>query len=315
MSRSTPAFLKAFGSYLPVRVVSNQELADRLDCTPEWIFGVSGIEERRYASPDESVVDLGVAAARQCLDRAARGADEIEMLLMASGTAERRFPGPASSVASRLGLQNTPAVDVPFASAGSLFALGLAAQLTEAYRNVLVVAAEKMSSVVLSQQTAPGVAILFGDGAGACIVGANGGLARLLDAALHSDGAFADDLRLEFGAPLEMKGRSVILQASRKIPAVIGEVLEKNTRTASDVRAFLMHQANQNLIDRIARALNVETDRFYSNIRRYGNTSSASMLIAAEEWWAEKGPRSGDLICFAAFGAGYHWGAQLAQVE
>ena len=128
-----------------------------------------------------------------------------------------------------------------------------------------------------------------------------------------SDGTFAEDLRLDFDAPLVMNGRSVILQASRKIPSAIGELLERNSKTASAVKVFLMHQANQNLMDRVAKALAVDPSRFYSNIRRYGNTSSASMLIAAAEWWHDPGPNTGDLICFAAFGAGFHWGALLAQ--
>ena len=130
---------------------------------------------------------------------------------------------------------------------------------------------------------------------------------------LHTDGAFAEDLKLEFDAPLVMNGRSVIMQASRKIPAVISELLARNQKPASAIEVFLMHQANQNLIDRVARAIDVEPARVYSNIRRYGNTSSASLLIAAAEWWENPGPKPGQLICFAAFGAGFHWGALLAQ--
>ncbi len=110
-----------------------------------------------------------------------------------------------------------------------------------------------------------------------------------------------------------MNGRSVIMQASRKIPSAIGELLERNGKAASAVKVFLMHQANQNLMDRVARALGVDAKHFYSNIRRYGNTSSASMLIAAAEWWRDPGPQPNDLICFAVFGAGFHWGALLAQ--
>jgi 3-oxoacyl-[acyl-carrier-protein] synthase III len=158
-----------------------------------------------------------------------------------------------------------------------------------------------------------GIAPLFGDGAGACLIGSDG-LARIIDSAMHSDGSFGDDLRLGFDSPLEMNGRSVILQASRKIPSAISELLERNHRAASEVKIFLMHQANQNLMDRVARALEVDASRFYSNIRRYGNTSSASMLIAAAEWWQKRGSNNHDLICFAAFGAGFHWGALLAEI-
>jgi 3-oxoacyl-[acyl-carrier-protein] synthase-3 len=155
-----------------------------------------------------------------------------------------------------------------------------------------------------------GVAPLFGDGAGACLIGPDGPV-TIIDSVMHSDGAFAEDLRLDFDAPVAMNGRSVILQASRKLPSAIGELLEKNAKSAAAVKVFLMHQANQNLMDRVARALDVDAARFHSNIRRYGNTSSASMLIAASEWWLNPGPAAGDLICFAAFGAGFHWGALL----
>ena len=190
----------------------------------------------------------------------------------------------------------------------------MAAQLSAAYGNVLVIASEKMSSVAMREPLERGVAPLFGDGAGACLIGPGEGMAQILDSVLHSDGAFAEDLRLEFDAPLAMNGRSVILQASRKMPAAIGEVLERTGSSAAAVKIFLMHQANQNLMDRVARALNVDAARFYSNIRRYGNTSSASMLIAAAEGWRESRPDKNDLICFAGFGAGFHWGALLARV-
>jgi 3-oxoacyl-[acyl-carrier-protein] synthase-3 len=305
------AAIKAFGAYLPSRIVTNSELAARLDCEePNWILEVSGIEERRYAGPQESVASMGVAAARQCLDRAGVKAADVGMILVSSGSSERRFPGPASSIAQELGASGIPAIDLPIASAGSLFGMALAAPLSATHGNVLVIASEKMSTIAMREPMERGVAPLFGDGAGACLIGPDGPI-TIIDSAMHSDGSFANDLRLDFDAPLAMNGRSVILQASRKLPSAIGELLEKNGKSASSVKVFLLHQANQNLMDRVARALNVDAARFYSNIRRYGNTSSASMLIAAAEWWVNPGPAPGDLICFAAFGAGFHWGALL----
>jgi 3-oxoacyl-[acyl-carrier-protein] synthase III len=306
------AAIKAFGAYLPSRIVTNSELAARLDCESQWILDVSGIEERHYAGPQESVVIMGVAAARECLDHAGIKATDIGMILVSSGSSERRFPGPASAIAHALNIDGVPAIDLPMASAGSLFGMAIAAPLVAIHGNVLVIASEKMSSIAMREPLERGVAPLFGDGAGACLIGPGEGPARILDSVLHSDGAFAEDLRLDFDAPLAMNGRSVILQASRKLPSVIGELLERNGKAARSVKVFLMHQANQNLMDRVARALDVEAMRFYSNIRRYGNTSSASMLIAAAEWWRDPGPAAGDLICFAAFGAGFHWGALLA---
>jgi len=310
------AAIKAFGAYLPSRIVTNSELGARLGCEAGWILDVSGIEERRYAAPGdsvtsaESVASMGVAAARDCLDRAGVKSAEVGMILVSSGSSERRFPGPASAIAHALGTDGIPAIDLPMASAGSLFGMALASSLAAIHGNVLVIASEKMSPIAMREPMERGIAPLFGDGAGACLVGADGPV-RIIDSVLHSDGAFAEDLRLDFDAPLAMNGRSVILQASRKIPSAIGELLERNGKSAQSVKVFLMHQANQNLMDRVARALNVEAGRFYSNIRRYGNTSSASMLIAAAEWWRDPGPATGDLICFAAFGAGFHWGALL----
>jgi len=155
------------------------------------------------------------------------------------------------------------------------------------------------------------ISILFGDGAGACLIQPQGPGLEYVDSALHSDGTWAGELQLGSSGPIHMNGPVVIMQASRKIPAVIAELLKRNSLEPEAIGAFIMHQANRNLIVRVARALNVPEDRFYSNIRRYGNTSSASMLIAASEWRAQNTPVAGTPICFAAFGAGFHWGAVL----
>lgn len=307
------AFLKAFGSYLPSRVVKNDEIGTQVGCDAAWIRNVSGIDERRFAAPEETLVDMAAQAAHDCLARAGLAVAEVGMLLVSTGTSGRQFPGPACSVAHRLGLVDVPALDVPMASAGSLWGLSLASRLAAEYQHVLVVAAERMSDIVQRQPMERGISILFGDGAGACLVSADSGMARVIDSSLHSDGAYADDLHLTGQCPLQMNGRSVILQASRKIPRAIQELLERHGRAPGDVDAFVMHQANQNLIDRVADALGVASERFFSNIRQYGNTSSASMLIAAKEWVEENGFEPGSVVCFAGFGAGFHWGALLAE--
>ncbi|HUQ91584.1 MAG TPA: ketoacyl-ACP synthase III [Bryobacteraceae bacterium] len=307
------AYIVNFGAALPGRVVSNEELSAKVGRPAEWIRNVSGIEERRYADEDLLVVDLAVSAAEDCLRKAGISASSLGMILISTGTAARQFPGPASQVANRLGLNQTPALDIPMASAGGLFGMALASDLVNTHGPVLVVAAEIMSRVAMREPLEAGVSVLFGDGAGACLIHPAGGRARVLGSRLASDGAFADDLRLEYGAGLAMNGRSVILQASRKIPRSIAEVLELHGALAQEVEVYLMHQANQNLMDRVADALSVNRDKFYSNIARYGNTSSASLLIAAAEWEDEYGFQPGHKVCFAAFGAGYHWGALLAE--
>ena len=306
------AFVKAFGRYVPERVVSNAELAERLECTAEWILGASGIAERRFAAEGESVVEMAVAAARDCLLRAGLAASEIGMLVVSSGSAEQRFPGPAARVAQQLGCGTIPAWDLPLASAGGLFGMSLANAMAPQYGNVMVVAAEKMSALAMHEPLDRNVAILFGDGAGACLVSARDGFGVITREVLHSDGSFAGDLHAGWDGLLHMSGRSVILQAGRKLPGGIAEVLALAGLAAAQVEAFLVHQANQNLIDRVAQALGVPSTRFYSNIKRYGNTSSASMLIASAEYFAET-PMTAGPVVFAAFGAGFHWGALLLE--
>jgi 3-oxoacyl-[acyl-carrier-protein] synthase-3 len=306
-------FIAGFGSYLPSRIVSNPELAELLGCSPDWIREASGIEERRYASEEESVEVMAANAGQNCLEQAQATVDQVGMLIVASGSAELRFPGPACMVANRLGLRDVPAIDLPIASAGALFGMSLGAQLADRYGSILVIAAEKMSTVISQPPVDKNTAILFGDGAGSCLINRDAGVYRIVDSVLHSDGSFARDLQLGHGQPLQMNGRSVIMQATRKLPAVILEVLGRNGKAAPAIDCFLMHQANQNLMARVARALDVPNDRIYSNIRKYGNTSSASMLIAAAEWLRGQRTALPGAVCFAVFGAGFHWGAMLAE--
>jgi 3-oxoacyl-[acyl-carrier-protein] synthase-3 len=301
------AHLRAFGCYLPERVVDNQEVAAAVGAEASWILQASGIEQRRFAAADDTVASLGAQAARDCLSGI--NAAEVGLIFTSSGSAERRFPGPAAAIGLALGIPGVPAIDLPLASAGSLFGIGLAAQLAGAYRNVLVVASEIMSRAVRMDAAGRDTAILFGDGAGACLVSAGEGPLRVIDSVLHSDGEFADALSLGFDSPLRMDGRTIILQAARKMPRAIGELLERNNTRASDVSAFVMHQANLNLITRVARALGVPEEQFFRNVQRYGNTSSASMLIAATEYF--RGPRADGPVVLAAFGAGLNWGAAL----
>ncbi len=286
-------------------MAGNDELASLFQCEASWILQVSGIAERRVAAPGETVVDMGMAAASSCLSPG------IGMVIVSSASGEMRFPGPAAQIAQKLGLAGIPAIDLPIASAGSLFGIALAARLAAVYGDILVVASEKMASFGRDRN----VAILFGDGAGACLVSATGPGLKVVDSVLHSDGAWSDELSLDGAGELRMNGPTIIMQAARKIPTAIQELLARNAVPPASVAAFVMHQANQNLIDRVARALGVPGERFFSDIRRFGNTSSASMLIAASEWYEGAELSEGDPVCFAAFGAGFHWGAALCRYE
>jgi 3-oxoacyl-[acyl-carrier-protein] synthase-3 len=304
------SYLHTFGKYVPERVVTNAELAARVGKTAEWIEGASGIVERRWAAADESPADMGLAAAQDCLTRSGVEAASLGMLIVSSGSASRGFPGPAAEIAERLGMGTAPAIDLPVASAGSLFGIALAMQLASVHGDVLVVATEKMSAVIEAHTLDANTAVLFGDGAGAALVSPREGRWKLLDAVLHSDGQYRGDLCYDGSAPLAMNGLTVILQASRKLPSVIQEVLARQGIAPTAVGSYLLHQANLNLLTRVGKALGVPPERVFTNVQRYGNTSSASLLLAAAEW-AETNPAAGPLV-FSSFGAGFHWGAVVA---
>jgi 3-oxoacyl-[acyl-carrier-protein] synthase III len=310
------SYLQAFGHHLPTQVITNADLETRTGRTAASIEKASGILERRYAAQSETVADLGFAAANACLKNANLTPQDIGLILFSSGSAERTFPGPASVLAQKLGLTVTPAIDIPVASAGSLIALAFAADLTPRYGHILVVASEIMSRRISDAD--PDTAILFGDGAGACLVSPDPvskekGSLRIADTALFTDGNYADALQLQHGGSIQMRGLDVIVQASRKIPRSIEDLLTRNQLKPADVSVFLMHQANVNLIRKVATALAIPDPdaRFFRNIDRYGNTSSASLLIAASEWRAANPAPPPAPIVFAAFGAGFNWGAIL----
>ena len=256
------AFLRAFGSYLPPRRVTNEELAPLVGADPAWILQASGIQERRYAADEDTVASLGLLAAQDCLKKAGASAQELGMILVASGSSERFCPGPAVEVAAGLGLTATPALDIPVASCGSLIGLSLAAQLAAKVGPVLVVGAEIMSRRVDRTPEGKDTAILFGDGAGACLVDPHSGFARIADWTLSTDGTAAGILKIE-RERIVMDGKSVILQAYRKMPRAISELLGRNSVTSADVGVYLLHQANLNLIERVATGLKVPFDRFF----------------------------------------------------
>ncbi|MGA2652083.1 MAG: ketoacyl-ACP synthase III [Terracidiphilus sp.] len=305
------AYLRAFGSWLPRRRVSNEEIAPLVNATPEWILEVSGIAERRYADDSDTVTGVGLLAARDCLEKAGATATDLGMILVASGSSDRFCPGPACEIAAGLGLSSTAALDIPVSSAGSLIGLVLAAQLAPNMGPVLVVGAEIMSRRITLDPEGKNSAILFGDGAGAVLVDADNGFARITDSCLFTDGASAETIFVHDGK-FSMDGQAVIMQASRKIPRAINQLLAQNQVSASDVEVFLLHQANLNLITRVAATLKAPRERFYTNIDRYGNTSSASLLIAADEWYAKQTAAISGPLVFSAFGSGLNWGALLA---
>lgn len=308
------AAILGFASHLPSRVVTHLELAAQLQVEPDWILQACGIRERRYAAEGETVVDLAEAAAHAALAQSRLEPAELGAILVGSGTPARRFPGISASLAQRLGNSRALALDVHLASSGGFMALALAADLCARYGPVLVVGAERMSEVI---QTHPAkeTAILFGDGAGACVVAPGNGPFAIVDLRAGSDGTFADDLYLGLEGPLVMNGRAVIMQANRKLVGTVQELLQAHGLQPVDVDLYLFHQANLNLLKQVAKGLGIGEERVFVNLETRGNTSAASLLIAAAEAQDQGLLRPGSRGILAAFGAGFSYGALLLEVR
>lgn len=308
------ARVAGLGRALPGRVVANAELARSLGVTEEWILGACGIRERRRAGPGEDVVELARRAASSALEAAGLPPSALGAIVVGTGSAPRRFPGVSAELQRLLGAPGIPAFDVPLASAGGLFALALAVDLSPRYGNVLAVGADVLSGA-LGEPPPRETAILFGDGAGAAVVTRGAGGLEVLDVRLGGDGAFADALRRDASGPLAMDGRTVILQASRKLPGAVRDLLDRNGVAPGDVDLYVLHQANLNLLRAVGRSLGVPESRVFVDLDRLGNTSAASVLIALSEAVEERRLPAGSRLVLGAFGAGFSWGAALLAVR
>lgn len=308
------AHLAGLGHALPGRVVPSSELAARLGVEERWVVEACGIRERRWLAEGESVAGLAGAASRAALAAAGVPPERLGAIVVGTGSAPRSFPGVSADLQRLLGATGAPAFDVPLASVGGLFALALAVDLCGRVGPVLAAGADEMSNVLLRAPLAKETAILFGDAAGACVVAPGDGALDVVDLRLGSDGTFAEALSLPPGGALAMDGRTVILQASRKLPAVIRSVLEPHGLAPADVDLFVLHQANVNLLHGVARALGIPAERLFVNVDRLGNCSAASVLVALSEASEQGRLRPGARVVLAAFGAGFSWGAILLRV-
>ena len=331
------AFITGSGSYVPERVVTNEELAAKLDLTAEQIFRSSGIRRRRWVEPGTATSSLASSALNLALQNSGLDSHEIDYLLFGTMTPDRFIPGTATAVQKKVGLGEIPCVDIRATCCNALYGMQLAAALVKSSvaRHVAVCLAD-IQSVWLDLSPASGnISMLFGDGASAFIVGGQEKESSLeiVDVLLGSDGSHVDDLGMrspgtEIGTcnthdcnlrPEDhrphMDGHSVILQASRRIAAACGEVLQRNNKTIQDVRWIVPHQANANLLAQVARALHfsVETGGLISVIEDFGNTSSASMGLALDNLRRSARIQPGEYLLLPAFGAGFTWGAGLCR--
>ena len=312
------------GAYLPERIVTNHELAGRLDTSDEWIRQRTGIGERRVAAPGELTSDLAVRAAERALNAAEVSGGDLDMLVLATATPDNTFPATATKIQAQLGMRRGPAFDVQAVCAGFIFALSVAdnaLRLGQA-RTALVIGAETFSRILDWEDR--GTCVLFGDGAGALVlraVPAETADGRfILSNHLHSDGRQYEILYVDGGPSstrrtgfLRMEGREVFRLAVQHLSSVVDEALVANGLTAANIDWLVPHQANSRIIDGMGRKLGLSQEKVVVTIERHANTSAASIPLALEAAVADRRIKPGHLVLMEALGGGLSWGASLVR--
>ena len=316
------------GSHLPEKIVTNADLEKIVDTSDEWIVARTGIRERRIAGDDETSSTLGTTAALKALDDAGITADQVGMIIVATSTPDMVFPSTACLIQKSIGANNAFCLDVSAACAGYMYALDCARQYvtTGAVEYALVIGAEKMSCVMDWQDRS--VCILFGDGAGAAVLGRGPQGGSILDVHLGSNGELSDLLKIPAGGSqqpasmatveardhsIRMSGKEVFRHAVTNMAEAARQALEASGKTADDVSCIIPHQANMRIVKAIGKQLGVDEAKFFVNLDKYGNTSAASVIIALDEARREGRIQSGDLVLMVAFGGGFTWGASLVE--
>jgi len=310
------------GGYLPKRVLSNAELSLQIDTSDEWIVERTGIRERRIAAKDEKTSDLAIAAAVAALKSAGRDAKDIDLVIVATTTPDLTFPATAARVQAALGIPPGAAFDLQAVCSGFIFALTTAdnfLRLGQA-RVALVIGAETFSRIVDWNDRA--TAVLFGDGAGAVVLEAEeAGERGVLSTFIRTDGRMHDLLYVD-GGPSEtqttgkvrMSGNAVFRQAVEHISGAMLEACARAGVSIDQVDWFVPHQANQRILDGVARKLGVDADKVVSTVALHGNTSAASVPLALDTAVSDGRIKKGDLVLLEALGGGLTWGAALLRM-
>ena len=321
--------LLGLGAYLPERIMENDEWAEHVDTSDEWISSRTGILRRRVAADSESTADLAVAAAQRAIADSGLGVEDIDEIIVATDTPEVYIPDTASFVQTRLGVGEVTAYDLGGSGCAG-FVLGLDIARSRAIANesrVLVIGVELLTRLMNWKDR--NTCVLFGDAAGAAVVGAGPGAAEILAATAGTDGTRSDILGLEVGgtrAPfteeraraglhqdIVMNGREVFKEAVRRMTKASKDVLAQAGVGVDDLALVVPHQANRRILDAVGDRLGVPPEKLFANVQEYGNTGSASVPVAL--WEAREQGRilPGDLVLLTAFGAGFHWGAVLVR--
>ncbi|MBO1000784.1 ketoacyl-ACP synthase III [Bacillus sp. SD075] len=302
------AGILGLGRYLPDKIVTNADLEKIMDTSDEWIRTRTGIEERRIANDDIDTSDMAYEAAKAALKNAEISAEEIDLILVATVTPDQSFPSVACMIQEKLGAMKAAAMDVSAACAGFMYAMITAQQFiqTGAYKHVLIVGVEKLSKVTNWEDR--NTAVLFGDGAGAAVLGPVSDGKGILSFELGADGTGGKHL-LQEGDFIHMNGREVFKFAVRQMGESSLGVLDKAGLTKEDVDLLVPHQANIRIMEASRERLNLPPEKMTKTIHKYGNTSSASIPIALVEEMEAGRIRDNDLIVMVGFGGGLTWGA------
>jgi 3-oxoacyl-[acyl-carrier-protein] synthase-3 len=307
------------GSYLPARILTNADLEKLVDTNDQWIVERTGIRERHIAAEGEFTSDLATAAARAALDAAGVAPDDIDLLLVATTTPDLVFPSTACIVQSKLGMTNgRPAFDLQAVCSGFVYALGVADQFikTGAARRVLVIGAETLSRITDWNDRSN--CILWGDGAGAVVVGASDA-PGIIATHLHADGRHRELLRTTTGpstglkepALMQMEGNAVFKVAVNTLDRIVDETLEANGLSKSDIDWLVPHQANIRIISATAKKLGMSMDHVVTTVAGHGNTSAASVPLAFDVAVRDGRIQRGQTVLMEAFGGGFTWGSAL----
>jgi len=309
------------GGYLPEEVRTNEQISQTVDTSDSWIFERTGIKSRRIAGAEETASSMAEIAARQAIEAAACDPEEIDLIIVATGTPDRVYPSTGCLLQRRLGIKNCVAFDVQAACSGSIFALSIADQYIKsgAAKKVLVVGSEICSRVV--DWTDRGTCILFGDGAGAVLLGASNE-AGILSTHIHSDGEYEDllycpnpqaatEANKDEAGYINMRGNEVFKVAVNTLGRIVDETLAANNMLQSDVDWLVPHQANTRIIAATAKKLKMSMDHVILTLENQGNTSSASVLLALNEGVRDGRIQRGHVVLLEAFGAGFTWGSAL----
>ena len=321
--------ISALGCYSPPRVLSNEDLEKMVDTTSQWILERTGICERRIAAPDVATSDMAVEAAKDALAQRGINASDVNAILVCTVTPDMLFPSTACIVQNRLGAKRAWGFDLIAACSGFVYGLTTGAHLVASgsHSKVLVIGADTMSRII--DYTDRGTCILFGDGAGAMLLEASGESdngAGFIDFLGEIDGSGGDFLKMPAGGSrlpasvetvqqhmhyVHQEGQQVFKYAVKKMYEISEELLARNGFTGDDVNMLIPHQANMRIINAAAERLNIGPDRVLININKYGNTTAATIPLATRDAISQGRLKKGDLVLFAAVGAGYTVGASL----